>query len=155
MSRKGQCLAEVMAVFEAEHGAANYLGKLPARTAAWVALNVARSEAGRWEAEKRMFPTMGDPRPEYRITSGEAQWLEAEYLEALLHTLIYERSPSADAEQEMLKFFFAELPPDAAALAAYKVAVWAVHQARGRSGYRANVFVERPKVCDHDCENCS
>jgi hypothetical protein len=139
MSRKDQL--EVIAEFQAEHDAVNYLDRLPTRTAAWVALNVAKSEADRWKIEKRDMIRQGDLRPEYRITPEEAQWLEAEYSRALIDTHIYERSPSADAEQQMLKFFFADLPPDVSARAAYKVAVWAVHKAIRRYGHSPNVFI--------------
>jgi hypothetical protein len=95
--------------------------------------------------------------PEYRLTPEEAEWLEHEYSEAVAHTMLFERTPPCEAEQEMLKFFFAELPPDVGALAAYKVAVLAVHQARRKLDYSANYIslVELPRICGHDCAHCS
>lgn len=109
-------LTEVANELDAESRAVTFLNNLPDNVRIITALRAADVLAKRWVAEKELMVRRNDPRKVYDSTAQERWWLRA----ALT---IYSQHPTwnscADAP---LLGYFADLPPDAAAEVALKVA---------------------------------
>jgi hypothetical protein len=119
MSRKkNDTLDELMAEFEAEDAVVNYLAELPPLIAAHVLLKVARTEMRRWEAERIEMLRRHDPRLVYLFAPEEVSWLDTALARLPQPSISY-----AFAERHVIKLL-ANLPPDAAASAAYRAARW-------------------------------
>ena len=119
-STKEEFPHKVMAELEAEDALFKHLGEMPVELVIPVALMTARLQWSRWGAEESAMIKRNDPRPVYRFNSQEMLWL----LQASLRispddmTLVY-------LGQQAGKLLI-DITPDAAVMAAYRAARWAV-----------------------------
>jgi hypothetical protein len=113
MNRK---LKAVIAMSEAEDRGVCYLAALSEDMAKVMAVKTAASLAEQWDTEKDDMLRRGDRRLVYLAGDTERQWLASAVATYQQHPLWH-----SCPEQELRKLM-ADLPPDAAAFVAYKVA---------------------------------
>jgi len=117
MSSSKDDLSALMAGFEAENRAINFLSGKPPSTAVAVAETAARLEIQRWEIERAEMLKRADPRPVYQIYTRDKEFLDRNTSPFCIFDI--------RAVAHLLSIY-ATLMPDDAAVVSVAVAKWAV-----------------------------